>query len=241
MTDPRPAMTDDQFAAWNEEMATRYDPEQFYEQSGVLVRLVESRRIATVVRHVAATAGDRILEVGCGAGHILARLPAGELYGIDLADVMLARAGERLGARATLTKANAEHLPFPDGMFQKVICSEVLEHVPEPARVLAELARVLAPSGVAVVSIPNEPLINRLKHLLLKLRLFKPLLTRKDGYVPPERMDDEWHLHAFILPMLRELAQPWFRVQRVSAIPGSLLPIRYVVSFAHGTTSPAGS
>ena len=50
--------------------------------------------------------------------------------------------------------ADAVYLPFPDGRFDGVICLEVLEHVPDPALVMSEIARVLRPGGRAWISMP---------------------------------------------------------------------------------------
>jgi len=50
--------------------------------------------------------------------------------------------------------ANAEHLPFPDGTFQRVECDAVLEHVRDPARVMDEIRRVLAPGGYVHLVVP---------------------------------------------------------------------------------------
>ncbi len=62
-----------------------------------------------------------------------------------------------------MVQGDLEGLPFPDGHFDAVFCSQVLEHTPHPARAVAELARVTAPSGRLIVSLPhishlhNEP------------------------------------------------------------------------------------
>ncbi len=59
------------------------------------------------------------------------------------------------GARALALRGDTLHLPFADGAFDRVICSEVLEHVADPARATAELARVLKPGGTIAVSVPT--------------------------------------------------------------------------------------
>lgn len=217
--------------AWNEEMAERYDPEIYYSRASGLIRFVEGRRMRQIMLLIAAQPGERILEVGCGAGHILASLPAGELYGIDLSTSMVTKAQARLGTRADIRKGDALALPYADNSFDKIICSEVLEHVPEPGTALREIARVLKPGGIAVVTVPNEALVNRLKAILRKLKLFDLLLRRKEGYQAPERMDDEWHLHAFSLRLLMEFVQAPLTRDRVVAVPWPMLPIRYVVRF----------
>ena len=50
--------------------------------------------------------------------------------------------------------ADAHHIPRPDATFDTVICTEVLEHVPDPRQVVREMARVLRPGGVLVLAVP---------------------------------------------------------------------------------------
>src|SRR2546422_3247541 len=61
---------------WNDEMVARYDLDRFHAHPSPLVRLVESRRVARIFALLAPGPDDRVLEGGCGAGHLLARLPA---------------------------------------------------------------------------------------------------------------------------------------------------------------------
>ncbi|MGN0862092.1 MAG: class I SAM-dependent methyltransferase, partial [Stenotrophomonas koreensis] len=61
--------------------------------------------------------------------------------------------GEMYGARPCVF-ADAAQLPFRDNTFQAVLCLEVLEHVPQPTLVMAEISRVLAPGGTAWISMP---------------------------------------------------------------------------------------
>ena len=69
----------------------------------------------------------------------------------------------------------AEKTAFQDEMFDIIICSEVLEHVPQPQHCLAEIHRILKPGGTAVFSTPNsDNLVARRGRLLKKLSLRKP-------------------------------------------------------------------
>jgi SAM-dependent methyltransferase len=105
--------------------------------------------------------GD-VLEAGCGPGWLWAEaagsLPEGlRLTLTDLSPGMVAEAGERVGAvgryAAVETRtADAQALPFPDDSFDVVLANHMLYHVPEPARAVAELARVLRPGGVALTA-----------------------------------------------------------------------------------------
>jgi SAM-dependent methyltransferase len=65
------------------------------------------------------------------------------------------RKRKQAGPRALALRGNALHLPFATHRFDRVICSEVLEHVADPAQATAELARVLKPGGAIAVSVPT--------------------------------------------------------------------------------------
>jgi SAM-dependent methyltransferase len=101
---------------------------------------------------------ERFLEVGCGTGAKLAvyaevtgaRVVAG--CDVDLASLRFGIEHGVLGhgGNPSLVHAPPYVLPFRDGVFDLVLCEEVLEHVPEPERLLAEIRRVLAPGGRAL-------------------------------------------------------------------------------------------
>ncbi len=103
-----------------------------------------------------------ILDVGCGEGVLTEqwarRLGDGRVVGLDLPDDKLA-AEWRRRSRPNLefvTGDLGEGLPYRDGEFELVSATEVLEHVPDPERVVAEMARVSC--GNLIVSVPREPL-----------------------------------------------------------------------------------
>ena len=93
--------------------------------------------------------GRPALDVGCGSWRYI--LTSGAV-GIDF-DVAKARYVSHRGARALC--ADASNLPFLDGTFQEVLCTEVIEHLPEGNQVFRELARVTAPGGNLVVTTPD--------------------------------------------------------------------------------------
>jgi SAM-dependent methyltransferase len=233
-----------EFDAWNEAMSRKYDPHLFHTRSTLLVRLLEAARVKWVLRYVDPQTPDRILEVGCGAGDVLERITCGELDGVDLSSYMVESARRRLGGRARIHKADAERLPFPDGSFTKVLCTEVLEHVLHPDRVVAEIARVLAPQGRFIVSVPNEGLIRRVKTILTRVRVASLTLKKRGGYEPPDV--NEWHLHEFDRAMLSAILQPLFRIERLRGLPSAILPVHYVAlcrkpNLSSSATAGAGS
>ena len=109
---------------------------------------------------------DRILDLGCGEGRhaITAYLEKQvDSVGIDLSLDDLNTTSERFSEfqqdddnrSLCLSVASGLTLPFADNTFDKVICSEVLEHVPDYRQVLNEIQRVLKPGGVFGVSVPR--------------------------------------------------------------------------------------
>ncbi len=102
-----------------------------------------------------------VLDVGCGEGVLseqwAQRLGTGRVVGVDLADPKLeAEWSRRRRANLEFRAMDAEQLDFAHGEFDLVAATEVLEHVPDPERVLAEMARVAR--GHLLVSVPHEPL-----------------------------------------------------------------------------------
>lgn len=216
-----PARADD-FAAWNEEMVERYDIERYYERAHPVVRWLERKRLAALLRLAACRPGERVLEVGCGAGHVLERFAGAVRTGVDLSASMLARTRRRLGGAVALSRASADRLPFAVAAFDVVVCTEVLEHTPDPAAVVAELVRVAGPAGRVVVSIPNEAQIDRAKRALRAT----PLLRRWLRTLAAE--GNEWHLHQFDLALLRRITADAATIRSLVAIPNRAFPLRYV-------------
>ncbi|WP_136684087.1 class I SAM-dependent methyltransferase [Falsirhodobacter xinxiangensis] len=103
--------------------------------------------------HVTAR-GGRVLEVGVGTGLVLPLYgPGVEITGIDFSHDMLERAHEKAAAlpNVTLRQMDARALDFPDGSFDTVAAMHVLSVVPEPEKVVTEMARVCRPGGQVVI------------------------------------------------------------------------------------------
>ncbi len=131
------------FEKWNEVHAIKHDLDKFYNHPNRLFRYIENKRINVLLREADIGPDDKVLEVGCGAGHILERIPQGKLTGVDISAIQIERAKKRLAGKAELIIANGEYLPFENKSFDRIICTEVFEHVLEPELVLAEMKRVL--------------------------------------------------------------------------------------------------
>jgi SAM-dependent methyltransferase len=113
-------------------------------------------------------AGTKVIDVGCGQGRhsfeafrrganvIAFDQNAGDLNDVDEILQAMEDQGEApASARAEAVKGDALDLPFADGTFDCVIASEILEHVPEDDRAIAELVRVLRPGGSLAITVPR--------------------------------------------------------------------------------------
>jgi ubiquinone/menaquinone biosynthesis C-methylase UbiE len=218
------------FARWNEEMVERYDIERYYEQSHPLVRWLERRRLSLLHELAAPRPGDHVLEVGCGAGHVLEQFAGHKRTGIDLSPTMLDRSRCRLGSAVELLQGSAETLPFDDASFDVVLCTEVLEHTRDPRRVIAELLRVARPHARVVVSIPNERNIDRAKRAIRAIPGVRTLLRTLAAE------GNEWHLHHFDEAHLRRVCEGVAEIAALRGIPYDMLPVRLVAQLR-----PAGA
>lgn len=114
------------------------------------------RRRAIVRGELAAAAGERILDVGCGPGFYCAELldevgPSGSVVGVDGSAAMLALADRRCAGRAELHEADAALLPVQDASFDAALSVQVQEYVADVTTSLGELYRVLRPGGRVLV------------------------------------------------------------------------------------------
>ncbi len=128
----------------------------------------EERLLQWALRLLRVRPGQRVLDVACGRGGFLeqARAHGLAVTGIDVSRVAVEQAQRRLPG-ADIAVGNGEDLRFPDGGFDRVVCLGSLEHFEDPARGAAEMNRVLADDGLALVYVPN---LFFLGHLYFGLR-----------------------------------------------------------------------
>ena len=134
----------------------------------------------------------RVLDLGAGTGHSFHLLAPRETVGVDRDPGALA------GQDRQTVAADMRELPFPDGSFASVLSVQSIEHVPDPERVLAEVARVLEPAGVATFVTPNR-------------------LT----FLRPDEIIDPYHYVEYDPAELRELCARHFGRVEVKGVYGS--------------------
>jgi SAM-dependent methyltransferase len=133
-----------------------------------------------------------VLDLGCGAGHSFDLLAPALTIGVDIE-----RAALRSQARPTAV-ADMRRLPFPSNAFDAVASIQSLEHVPDPERILAEVARVLRPNAVAVFVTPNRLTFGR-----------------------PDEVIDPYHYLEWSPDELARLCAPHFREVELLGVFGS--------------------
>jgi SAM-dependent methyltransferase len=109
---------------------------------------------AAVLRALVPNAGERVLDVGSGPGLLAAAIAervgaAGQVLGVDISAPLLAYARMHFAALPWLrfVQADAARLPCADASFDTIVCTQVLEYLPDVDAALAEFARVLRPGG----------------------------------------------------------------------------------------------
>lgn len=207
--------------AMNDKLAREHSIDDYYARSILPIRLIELRRLAIIRDMAGDCTGLDVAEVGAGGGHVLKMFPKARLTAFDVSDVFLDTARKNLdGYDVRFVKGEIDMLDLSATSFDRVICTEVLEHTVDPSAILAALARLLRPSGVAVITVPNDPLIMGLKSLVRRT----PVGWALRGRI--EWGGDAHHLHRWTPAEFRELLGRHFKVTESRAAPFDALPIR---------------
>lgn len=173
---------------------------------------LENRRLE-MLPYIPATT-RRLLDVGCGKGTFareVKRVLGGEVWGIELDPIAAAIAREHLD-HVEIGDVDQCIASIPSGAFDCVVFNDILEHLLHPDRTLRGVARVLAPHGVVVASIPNVRYIGNLYELLIK----------RDWEYKSSGILDRTHLRFYTRKSLPRLfAAADYELQRVEGINGT--------------------
>ncbi len=107
--------------------------------------------------------GGKYLDAGCGSGLITRHLAKGSI-GIDINPKNIKRA-KKYAPLAEIIEGDVENMPFSDNNFSTIICSEVLEHMPNPQKAILEIKRVLNQNGVLIGTVPKKSFLWKLRFL----------------------------------------------------------------------------
>jgi len=130
-------------------------------QANPIVEFEQHVRSRTVLELLSPGRGEKILDIGCGNARDISYIveQGAQVIGIDISEGMVTEAKmdlEKLGYKnITLEVGDAMQLNYADSEFDKVLCSEVIEHIPDAEKALDEIWRILKPGGILVLSTPN--------------------------------------------------------------------------------------
>ncbi len=185
---------------------------RFWEWFTFFVNGGQRRSRRQIMKHLPDLSGTKLLEVAIGDGSNLPLIPPDcEVYGNDISTVQL-RACRRNypDRRLRLFLGEAESLPFADGTFDNVLSVGALNYFNDPLESLREMARVVKPGGLIVVSDEYPSLPNRMiGHWIGLPKLDKWILSRWMHLGPEFTEMVDRHRHLKIEPLASEVFEHW--------------------------------
>ena len=145
-------------------------PHEIYYAQTPISKWIHDWRIKSLIKLIGNVTDKVILDAGSGEGFFLSKIKAKEKYGIEISEKRLRRS-QNLVPNMDVISGDVTNLPFDDETFDVIVCSEVLEHVNDFQKALLEFKRCLKPSGILVVSFPNEQTVAFGRLLILKFPL----------------------------------------------------------------------
>jgi SAM-dependent methyltransferase len=182
--------------------------------------------------------GKRVLEIGVGAGadHLQFARAGADLHGVDLTDAAIETTRAHLvlhGLTSDLRRVDAETLPFDDDSFDLVYSWGVIHHSAQPARIIAEIERVLRPGGTFVGMLYARRSVVAFKlwarHALMHRRPFRSLgdVVASHMESPGTKSYTEREVHALFVDFAscstRRIATVWDR-SRLPRSVGAMIP-----------------
>ena len=203
--------------------------ERAYNSDLCTQRFFQRRRTNTIKNLLEAKNGEIILDIGCGSGVQLRALGLDSpklMIGMDLNRSALRFAKGKNITNTEFLIADAEQLPFNEKTIDRIICAEIIEHLHEPEKMIAESERVLRGGGKIAISTPNE-------HSIWGVyEFFWDVLGRGRNY-------GETHLRFFSVPELESCFTSYpershttlFFISPVIALLGNRTILRWGVRF----------
>lgn len=130
---------------------TTYDSRRY-----AMINRWDRSHLTRIDRLVAIPADARVLEIGCGQGHLTRALAE---RGMDIVGIDANPQAPEVAQTERVRHMNAESLQFDDDAFDYVVSVHAIEHIPDLDKALTEMARVLRPGGKAVLIYPAEPIM----------------------------------------------------------------------------------
>jgi ubiquinone/menaquinone biosynthesis C-methylase UbiE len=197
---------------WFNDVSTSYRREYDRETTDGFSFRMRRDKVAAVLPEKGA--GKTVLDIACGPGVMVAPLTKRGYHvtSVDAAPEMIARAKEEHGGNplADFAVGDVYHLNYPDATFDSVIAMGLVEYLDDEPRAFSEMARVLKPGGLLIVSFPNYwapwRIWSRFVMFLTSLprRLYKRLTGNPGHYITHReytlRTAKAWFTHAGVTP-----------------------------------------
>ncbi len=177
--------------------------DKLYNSRNPLLRFFHNQRVDVPITFVPNEDNLKILDAGCGEGHLLERLHKKnknyKLYGVDITKIALNSAKKRI-PQAKLSIQDLTKLKFKRNYFDIVLCGDVLEHVYEYKKVIKNLIRVTKKGGLIIISYPNETTLDISRFLLCK----RPI--RPKDHV--NKFNPKYMIKEFSIPIINQRNLP---------------------------------
>ncbi len=128
---------------------------EYNSRTYALVNRWDPQHLKRIDRLLPLRPGDRVLEVGCGQGHLTTRLAD---RGVDVVGIDANPNAPEVSGSERVLCMRAESLEFPDDEFDAIVSVHAIEHIPGLEQAVSEMARVLKPGGQALFIYPAEPI-----------------------------------------------------------------------------------
>jgi len=192
-----------------EEIAERVPHSILYESKNPFSKYIHRKRLNKILVFLRDI--DNVLDVGCGDGYYLERI--NNAIGLDISRIRAKRAKERSNKQVIV--ATAERMPFKESCFDGILLSEVLEHLSNPKKCLAEVVSIMKKDAVAVISFPNDRNLKIGRRILYFIAVLSGDTFSKENYREPAICD---HIHR-ITP---EDIEAFLKLQKTANLPFGL-------------------
>lgn len=203
------------FEKWNDDMYQKYGNKDRYKSTNFFIRFNTLSRLKSILRNIPK--GGDVLEFGCGAGMILKEIKNySSLTGVDFSQNAINEAKQNLVYKNNLSliKGDVQEINL-NKSYNTLICAEVLEHLPNPEKVIENIIRHSHKDTKIIITIPYEKNIEGVEKIL---RLFSHKHVKMD-----------WHIHKFNLNLLRSMLKDKLVIKRVIPTPFFFFPFSYTV------------
>jgi ubiquinone/menaquinone biosynthesis C-methylase UbiE len=182
-----------------------------------IVGIISRGRVKKLLKEMHPLKGKKVLDIGCEAGYvsILMKNKGADVYSFDIIKEALLKFKKKVPNEKVFLAA-AQKMPLKDGVFDFIVCTEVIEHMPSLDKAFAEMYRVLKKGGKLLITFPNEKL----------RRLFYPAAKM---FGINTSVEDEVTLYEYTFPEILKLLRKHFAIEKKYEWPFALPLTRFVV------------